>query len=45
MQDEKILLQSVLDKKAQLEKDMSAFISQKEEFNRTQVLSAASQGK
>lgn len=42
MQDEKILLQSVLDKKAQLEKDTSNFISQKEEFSRTQLLSAAS---
>lgn len=39
MQDEKILLQSVLDKKAQLEKDMSSFVSQKQEFERTQLLS------
>ncbi len=38
MQDEKILLQSVLDKKAQLEKEMSLFQSQKEEFNRQQIL-------
>lgn len=38
MADEKILLQSILDKKAQLEKDMYSFLSQKEEFTRTQVL-------
>ena len=36
--EEKILLQSVLDKKSELDKDMKAFISQKEEFNRQQLL-------
>ncbi len=39
MQDEKILLQSVLDKKAQLEKDTKDLLSQKEEFLRTKTLS------
>lgn len=39
MQEEKILLQSVLDKKAQLEKDTRDFLSQKEEFLRKTTLS------
>lgn len=39
MQEEKILLQSVLDKKAQLEKDTKDLLSQKEEFLRTKTLS------
>ena len=39
MQDEKILLQSVLDKKAQLEKETKDLLSQKEEFLRTKTLS------
>lgn len=39
MQEEKILLQSVLDKKSQLEKDTKDLLSQKEEFLRTKTLS------
>jgi chromosome segregation ATPase len=38
MQDEKILLQSILDKKAQLEKDTASFLSQKTEFERQRLL-------
>lgn len=37
--DEKILLQSVIDKKSQLDKDTKDFLSQKEEFQRQQILS------
>lgn len=39
MQDEKILLQSIMDKKAQLDKETSDFLSAKQEFERQQVLS------
>lgn len=39
MLDEKILLQSVLDKKAQLEKDVKDFLSSKKELERQQILS------
>lgn len=38
MNEEKILLQSVLDKKAQLEKDMKSFVSEKEEYLRNKTL-------
>lgn len=38
MQDEKILLQSVIDRKSAVEKAESDLISKKEEFNRQQIL-------
>lgn len=37
--DERILFQSLVDKKSQLDKDTSAFLSQKDEFSRQQMLS------
>lgn len=39
MQEEKILLQSVIDKKNQLDKDINSFKSEKEEFLRQKTLS------
>lgn len=39
MQEEKIMLQSITDKRIQLDKDINSFTSQKQEFERSQALS------